>query len=195
MGGKAKIRLALVLGALLALGGVGCGGDSSAATGTGSQAAVESSATSGSDAAGSQPKGPSAEFLTPGGDNSIQTFGGEADAADRQAASRVLEAFMTARGEHDWEAACAELNTEAFEPLEKLIAPGSGCVGTLAAVFKRLEPSAWANTMNGPIAALRQGGERAFALYHGTGGTDYFIQMSGKGDEWSVGALEPTALP
>lgn len=198
MGGKGKIALALVLGALLTLGGVGCGGgDSSSSDSAGASAPQESigSTTAGSGQASSQSKGSSAEFLTPGGDNSIQTYGKEADVGERQAASRVLETFMAARGERDWEVACAELSVEAFEPLEKLTAPGSGCVGTMAAVSKKLEPSAWENTMTGPIAALRQEDERAFALYHGTADTDYFIQMTYEGGDWKVAALEPMAFP
>jgi hypothetical protein len=167
MGGKAKIALALVIGALMVTGGAGCGGGDSSAS----------------------------EFLTPGGDNSIQTFGKEAGTSELQSASKALEAFMAARGGQDWETACSQLAAEAFEPLEGITAPGSGCVGTLAAVAKRLGQAAWTNTMTGPIAALRHEGERAFALYHGTADTDYFIQMTYEGGEWKVAALEPTAFP
>jgi hypothetical protein len=198
MGGKAKIALALVLGALLALGGLGCdGGDSSSADGSGTSApqGAAEGRTAAAGQASQQPKGSSAEFLTPGGDNSIQTYGKEADKAERSAASEVLEAFMAARADQDWEAACAALNAEAFEPLEKLVAPGSGCVATLAAVAKKLEPSSWENTMTGPIAVLRREREHAFALYHGTANTDYFIQMTNEGGTWKVATLEPTAFP
>jgi hypothetical protein len=195
MGGKAKLAFALLLSALLGLGAGACGGGSES-TSSGSTGKAERQASTGSsDQASSHPGEPSADFLTPGGDNSIQTYGVEADAEERQAASAVLEAYMAARGDQDWEAACVQLSTAAVEPLESIVAAGSGCRATMAAISKRLAPSAWDNTMTGPIAALRRKGGSAFALYHGTAGSDYFIQMSSEGGDWKVAALEPTAFP
>ncbi len=200
MGGKAKFAFAALLAVLLALSAAGCGGggDPSSTTATGG---TDTTAQQGPPAAresgGPDPgaAGPSAEFLTPGGDNSIQTYGVEAGAAERDAASTAVEAYMAARGARDWGAACRELTAAAYQPLEGALGPGSGCPATLAAVAKRLQPSAWDNTMTGPIAALRREEDHGFALYHGSGGSDYFVQMSREGGDWKVAALEPTAFP
>lgn len=194
MGGKAKFAFALALCALSLTVVAGCGGGGDPTTSGGAQSGPAESAT-GSGAPSSGSGEPSAGFRTPGGDNSIQTYGEEAGAAERRDASAALEAYMKARGDQDWGAACAELVPAAFESLEQVLAPGSGCPATMAAVFKRLAPSAWANTMTGPIAALRREDDHGFALYHGSGGTDYFIQMSSEGNDWKVAALEPTAFP
>ncbi len=194
MGGKGTFAFALALCVLSPIAIAGCGGDSPSSGAE--QPGPGGSATTGSSAdPSSHPGEPSADFRTPGGDNSIQTYGGEAGAGERRDASAALEAYMTARGDQDWEAACVELSPVAIEPMERLLGPGSGCPATMAAIAKRLSPSTWADTMTGPIAALRREGDQGFALYHGSGGTDYFIQMSGEGGEWKVAALEPTAFP
>lgn len=195
MGGMPKLTLALVLSALLALAVTACGGGGSASSSDAAAAAKAEPTGAKATAEGTDAAEPSATFRTPGGDNSIQTFGVEAAPGERRAASTVLEAYMKARSGQDWTGACLQLAPAAFEALEKLVAPGSGCAGSLAEIFSRLTPSAWDNTMSGPIAALRREGGNAFALYHGTAGSDYFIQMNREGSEWKVAALEPTPFP
>lgn len=198
MGGKAKFTSAPALSALLPAVATGCGGggDSTSSVVSGAaQQGSSGSAPTGSGESSSHRGEPSAEFRTPGGDNSIQTYGEEAPADERQAASAALEAFMAARGDRDWVTACVQLAAAAVEPLERVVAAGSGCPATMAAIAGRLQRSAWVDTMTGPIAALRREGDHGFALYHGSGGTDYFIQVSKEGGEWKVAALEPTAFP
>lgn len=136
----------------------------------------------------------SAEFRTPNGDNSIQSYGEEAGDAEREAASAVVETYMTARAAANWQEACAQIDPTVIKSLEELVAPGSGCPATFVAITRKVEPSAWANTMTGPIASLRVEGDHGFALYHGTGGRDYFVQMTRR-DGWLVAGLEPTEFP
>lgn len=174
--------LAAIVAALL-LAGCGGGGDS-----TSSAAIIPGTATAARDQAKS--------FLTPGGDNSIQIYGKEAGAAEREAASTMLESYMAARAAEDWERACTIVVPSTVDGMERLVVPGGGCVATLTAFAEGLAPGAWDDTMTGPIDSLRVKDVNAFALYHGTGGTDYFVQMTTQfGGVWKVAALEPTAFP
>lgn len=199
MEGRGKVGLALLLAAMLAISLSACGGGSSTGSGTSGGEAPPSQSTAGGESAGGNPgsksSSPSAEFLTPGGDNSIQTYGGEAGAGEREVASHVLQSYMSARAGEDWPTACGLLEPSAIEGLERVVAAGAGCERTMATIAKRLSPGAWANTMTGPIASLRVKGEHGFALYHGTGGANYFMQMDNAGPVWKVAALEPTAFP
>lgn len=198
MGGNAKLALALALAVLLTIVVVACGGDSTTTSGAGAggKGKQPKSAVEGP---GSSSGGGSAEFITPGGDNSVQNFGQEASAAEREAASDVLEAYMWARSEDAWAKQCAYLAKAAIEPLKELIASSPqfkedrGCVGVLAALGGR-SAAPPINTMTGPIGSLRVGSGRAFALYHGIEGIDYVIQMTREGGGWKVAVLAPLEL-
>jgi hypothetical protein len=188
MAGKAKLVLALAIAALLAMAIGACGGgdDSPAATGTSPAGATREGGTADGDG-----------FRVPGGDNSIQNFGREANASEREAASAALEAYMRARAARDEAKACVELAKVAVEPLEKLAAAspklgGNGCAAILASLDER---STAAKTMTEPVGSLRVEGDRAFALYHGAGDLDYVIQMTREGGAWKVAALAPIELP
>jgi hypothetical protein len=114
---------------------------------------------------------------------------------ERDAASAVLVAYMSARAAADWPTACANLSPPATKPLEKVAGSGRGCVGTFTAVYPHLEPGAWANTMAGPITSLRVEGASSVAFYHGTTGRDYSIPMRKEGGVWKVAALGPVVVP
>lgn len=176
-------------------GGSGRGGGSSGSgggsggSGAGSGSGSGSGSESGSD-----------DFVVPGGDNSVQEFGQEAGASEREQASKVLETYMQARAAEDQKTACASLSKVALAQLQDLatavpgVDRGDSCVTIFVAIDKRTPPLARANTMTGPIASLRVEGDRAFALYHGTKGVDYTIQMEKEGGGWKVAALVPFAI-
>lgn len=220
MRGVQKQLLAAALAALLALALVSCGGDdggddTTAPSGSATtQEAPGSNAgeggSSGQDDGGSGESGgstenggsgeASAEFRTPGGDNSIQSFGEEADSAELEAASTALAGFLDARADGDWAGACEQMAKAAVKPLEQLLSSsnqqkGKGCAAALAAVIGRAPASTRENTMTGGIASLRVEGDRAFALYHGPEGVDYFVPMVSEDGEWKVGALAPSEFP
>jgi hypothetical protein len=214
--------------ALSALGLAACGGGDSSdstATATASQGTTAASTTedrgsakskkeqgddkggssqgsddSGTDDSGSSAGKGSAAFRTPGGDNSIQNFGDEADAAEVAAASTVLAAYLRTRAKDEWAQECAYLAKAAIAPLEELAGrspqlKGKGCAAILAALGSGVPASARANTMTSGIASLRFEGDRGFALYHGPKGVNYFVPMVKEGGEWKVGALAPSEFP
>jgi hypothetical protein len=138
-------------------------------------------------------KGSSKDFRTPGGDNSVQDFGTEAGGSQLAAASAVVEAFMVARAEHDWAAACKYLAAGTVDQVEKIIAPGEGCAATLTKASKNLPENGLPNTMTGPIDSFRVEGNRGFALWHGNDGVDYTLPLKMEGG-WKLTLFEPTAV-
>lgn len=110
---------------------------------------------------------------------------------ERDAASAVLVAYMSARAAADWPTACAQLAPQGIKSLERFAGPGRGCVATFTAIYPRLAPGTWANTMTGPITILRPDG---VAIYHGSTGKDYAMPMVKEGGAWKVAALGPTAI-
>ncbi|HEX6665447.1 MAG TPA: hypothetical protein VF081_02500 [Solirubrobacterales bacterium] len=107
------------------------------------------------------------------------------------AASAVLQAYMSARAAQDWPTACAQLAPSGIKSLERFAGPGRGCPATFSAIYPRLAPGTWANTMTGPIASLSANG---IAIYHGSTGRDYAMPMVKEGGTWKVAALGPTVV-
>lgn len=142
----------------------------------------------------------SAAFRTPGGDNSIQNFGDEADAEQLEAVEATLAAYLQARADGDWKASCKYLAKAATQPLEQLAESspdlkGKGCGRIIGALSAQLPSSSRTNPLVEGVASLRAEGDRAFALFHGPKGADFFVPMVEEGGEWKVGALTPSEFP
>jgi hypothetical protein len=198
----------LIAGLMLAIGFTvvalaGCGGGGSSSTSSGSATSPE---------AGSPV---SASFTTPGGDNTIPTFGKEASAAEREAVSAILEKNLKARASGDWAGQCSTLTKGVIKTLETDTAPlkrGKGCVTRLKAAASVAEARAGLHpekaaaeaegrkgskgpatirtyTMTGPIDAFRVSGNKGYALYHGIDGLDFSMLMEKEGGEWKVASL------
>jgi hypothetical protein len=192
MEGAYKLVLAVAIAVLVAVAMVACGGSGDSTQSTAAPT------TSGGKAHASGEG--SAAFRTPGGDNSVQNFGEEADAAELEAAAATLVAYMRSRAEDDWAKECAYLAKTTVAPLQQLASSspqlkGKGCGAVLAALSSGTPASVRVNTMAGGLASLRVEGDRGFALYHGTHGVDYFVPMVKEDGEWKVGALAPNEFP
>lgn len=176
--------LLFTLVALLALGLGACGSSDDSTSGS----------------ATSQDTRTSTDFRTPNGDNSIQTYGEEASAAEISAASVVLNNYLDARAKGgEWERQCSFLAKSTLTPLEELVSrspqlKGEGCAEILQLLTGKIPAPARTSKLSGEIDALRVRGERAFALFHGTDGVDYFVPLIEEGGEWKVGALAPSEL-
>jgi hypothetical protein len=184
MANKNQITL-LITAALMTALVAGCGaGGSSSSSGSSTSASADSTGTTASSSEGA------AGFDT---QSKLATFGQEADPADREAASSVLEENLQAREAGEWAVQCASLSAAALKGVEESPAasPGRGCVKNLQAQAEPLPESkpARVNTMIEPIAALRIKGNEAYALYHGANGADFAIPMDKEGGEWKVAAL------
>jgi hypothetical protein len=227
MRGGSKFAIVLAVTALLVTNLAACGGGGSDDSTTGSTAVAtpQSTATttegrgsaggekkagnhkggSGKSADGSSENGSSADersasFRTPGGDNSIQDFGAEADSAEIDEATAALSAYLQARAKDDWGKECAYLAKAAVAPLEQLASrssqlKGKDCAAILAALTGSAPTSTRASTLTGPVGSLRVEGERGFALYHGAHSADYFVPMIKEDGKWKVGAIAPSEFP
>jgi hypothetical protein len=193
MGGVMKLGLVLMVVLGLAAAG-GCGsGDSSTVADTGK----------------SRPypwlKGPSREFLVPGGDNVVQTFGEEAPMRERQQAFQVIAAWMEARAAQNWKKDCSYFSraykhslvaTDAVRVTEGKV---TNCPAALA-YFGHLASGSYKNNLTGPIDSLRVGGLEsvegrqvigAYAQYHGNDGKDWVIPLEKEGGDWKIAKATP----
>lgn len=164
----------------------------------GSQESGDDSSSGGSQ--GSSAGEGSASFRTTGGDNSIQNFGDEADESEREAAEANIDAYLEARAKGDWAKSCENLAKAAVQPIEQLAKSspqlkGKGCGAIIGALSAQLPASSRANPLVSGVASLRIEGERGFALFHGPGGTDYFIPLVKEDGEWKAGALAASEFP
>lgn len=194
---------AALISLVLAL--VGCGG-SGDRSGAGTAAEAPSTAPSvnaggrRSEApAGQQAQEPAAQFRTPGGDNSIQTFGSEAEGSERQAAAAVVSGFLHSHWDGDTAVECKFLSKVAIESFESVAQQspklkGKSCPKLLSGLSAPLPPGSRPEAMAGPVASFRVEGDRGFALYHGREG-DYFVQLVKEDGKWKVATPAAVELP
>jgi hypothetical protein len=137
---------------------------------------------------------PSAQFLTGTQSNRFAGFGSEAPSDVREAASKVLEENFEARAQADFASQCQTLNSKT---VESIAAPARGTKAAMqcpTALQKLAEPLAEtkatrADTLGGPIDAMRVQGNRGFALYHGTDDIDYAVRMEKENGVWKVATI------
>ncbi|HEX3040915.1 MAG TPA: hypothetical protein VHP56_02345 [Solirubrobacterales bacterium] len=193
MEGKGGLIGGLVL-LVLAVAVVGCGGGSSTAASTGE--------TAGDDQPFPNVQGVAREFLLPGGDNLVQTFGEEASATEREKASKVVHVWMKARVAEDWAADCKYLAEEYVRELvwdalgvshEKV----TNCHEALA-FFGTASSGTSGNTLTGPIDSLRVRAtkvgnteEEAYAQWHGPKGIDWVLPMRKELGGWRIYSASP----
>ena len=196
MGGIRKVGLGIAL-ALVAVAALGCGGGDS---------------TTASDTVAGKPrlypwlKGPTREFLVPaGGDNVVQTFGREATAEERAAATAVVSAWLKARAAKDWKRDCSYFS-RAYAKLLTVDAHGvtdgkvKSCAEALA-YFKGNASGNYVNNLGGSIDSLRVGKGQGvsgefpvfigYAQYHGTDGKDWVVPLELEGGEWKIAKATP----
>jgi hypothetical protein len=192
---KARVAVAAFAAVLLAGTLAACGGNSS----TSSTAATTNPSTTSETTrriGGLGPNDVSREFLTPGGDNSVQIFGEEASPQEVEEISAVLSAYMEARAKGDWTTACRYLFPQGGPPGQRGgPVKDRRCPARIAKLEGQLPASARANSMTGPVDSVRHEGERAYALYHGTHGADYYIPMLSYYGDWKVVEPAPTKIP
>lgn len=182
----------LIVICLIATAATGCGGSDSTANDASTSKAKEAQEDKVELASPGEGE-PSRAFLQKKGKNTIATFGSEASAKEREAASVVLAKSYGAREAGNWAAQCSTLSApakkESRERAEAQGVGGGGCAKELQARAEPLQISKQVrvNTLKGPIDALRVEGPRGWALYHGVKGVNYAMRMEKEGGEWKVG--------
>jgi hypothetical protein len=144
--------------------------------------------------------GGSEQFRVKGGDNSVQEFGEEADASERDQAATALHNFLDARAAEAWGSACSFLSRDVRESLEKLAtearqAENASCAGIMAKLTNRAAlPALRKEAARADVGSLRVEGDRAFVLYRGTGDTILTVPMANEDGSWKVASLAGTPL-
>jgi hypothetical protein len=194
---KFTVTIAALVSAAVLVAGCGGGGSSSSSESSATANPAKTTTSQGATTSVSSGAEPSKEFVGKGPDGKLAGYGKEASAAEREAASQVLEESMRARAAADWKGQCETLVKPLVEKIEGSgsVVGASGCAKALEVQAKPVPASARANTMTGPIDAFRIGFNRGFAFYHGTKGKDYVIPMYKEGGKWKVAALTTQEAP
>jgi hypothetical protein len=206
-------RRPLALGAALALALclAACGGGgSSSSTSTAASIPSTSAAappgflkhaeSSAETAAERRKAGRAAAFVAPKSDNSVPTFGSEANAPERDQAEENLKTYLQARTREDWASACRGLAKPTREGYEKLAsssakstkATAPSCAQVLAALSKGADLS---DPLTGSLLSLRVHGVSGFALFYGPGHQQYMVPMNREGGEWRPTQATAIAYP
>jgi hypothetical protein len=143
--------------------------------------------------------GGSEQFVTKGGDNSIQEYGEEKDESELEEAAEAVHGFFVARATGDWAKACGYLSKAMTEQLEQLAASSTtlkdrGCASFLQAFTSKLSAATWRELTTIDAGSLRQEDEQAFLIYHGTGKSVYAMPLKVEDGEFKVGALSGNPL-
>lgn len=190
-GGSTAIVVALIALSLLA----GCGGSSSGTTSsagstTATGGSTEKSAPPSSSTASTSPAESRKSPPTPGFPKKAKpvAYGYEANAGERKQASEILEKSLRARAASQFATQCKTLSQPVIKAIEKSRYKVN-CPQTLRIEALLIPASKTADTMQGPIAALRVQGSVGYTLYHGKGGNDYAVRMELENGKWKVGEV------
>lgn len=144
--------------------------------------------------------GGSGQFLTKGGDNSVQEYGEESGESELQEAAEQVHDFFVARAVGDWEKACSYLSKSMSEQLEQLAESSTeledkSCASFLESFTGRLSASAWRENTTVDAGSLRLDSEQAFLIYYGLPGkTVYSMPLAQEDGTFKVGALAGSQL-
>jgi hypothetical protein len=183
-GSKTTWLLACTTAALALL--VGCGGGDST-TSASKEKTVDWSI---------YPPGPTRQFIVPGGDNAVQTFGWEGTPAERKQVSETIAAWMRARAVQDWAKDCSyfssgytkNITTDAHGVTNGRV---KSCPEALA-YFKHEASGDYVNNFKGTsVASLRVGEGHGYAQYHGNDGKDWIVPVEKNDGEWKVAIATP----
>lgn len=149
-------------------------------------------------------KGPSREFLVPGGDNVVPTYGEEGTPKERAEATAVIAAWLRVRAAKNWKKDCSyfsRLYAKGLAEDAHGVTHGKvdSCPEALA-YFKGNASGNFVDNLSGSIDSLRVGegqklngkfGEFAYAQYHGNDGKDWVVPLERDGDRWGVAKAGP----
>ena len=135
-----------------------------------------------------------------GGDNSIQIWGLEASAQERDEVTAILQAFLDARAAAEWASACSYLAAEQRAEFESL---GNGdkrgntaCAETMRAFATGVPPSAYDEEAQiDYVLSLRVGEGHAFLIYTRPDTNKIYANALTEEDgTWKVVSVGPTVI-
>jgi hypothetical protein len=128
----------------------------------------------------------------PGGDNSIQTYGEEAESSEEEEITTAMASFLRALANRDYPAVCeglSESNRGQLEQLAKLKKEiGSDCPSILKSLL--VGPTSEAQkAAEGTVYQVRVEGDNAFVMFTPLGGTASYFVMKHDPDGWKSTTL------
>ena len=128
----------------------------------------------------------------PGGDNSIQTFGGEAESSEEKEITTAMASFLRAMAARDYNAICDGLSEANIGQLEQLMKlkkeAGTDCPSVLKSLL--VGPTEEAQkAAEGTVYQVRVEGENAFVMFTPVGGTASYFVMKHDPDGWKSTSL------
>jgi hypothetical protein len=133
---------------------------------------------------------------SPGGDDSIQTFGEEAEDTEEEEILAAMGSFLRVMANDDYAAICAGIsasNRAQLEQLMKLKKQAGDCASLLKGLL--VGPNSEArNAAEGTVHQVRVEGENAFILFTPLGGRASYFVMKRDPDGWkstSIGTGTP----
>lgn len=212
--GMSKAVVGALLSAALLLVACGDGDDGqSPATQVESEASADGSASpssdeeepssgdrgnGGSSGDGTAPPPPVKKIEVPpvpdGGDDSIQTFGEEASAAESAAVAAAIRGWVEAQLDEDWPRVCSYLAPGVTESLATIAERAGGptdcesLVENLSGSKRALRPLAKLK-----VGSVRVEGDRGFVLFKMQGDW-YAMPVARADDQWRVASLAPVPL-
>jgi hypothetical protein len=158
---------------------------------------VKAPAISSAPIAGSKSPAPGVKTV-PGGDNSVQEYGVEADESSRREAAIALQAYLNARAEEDWGTACSYLAQRPTAQLEKLAGNKASCAEVLEETGKGVQ-SQPGSAITEVLSLRGEGdisGDPSYLIFKGPpGGTLFSMPMYLEGGAWKVGLARAAELP
>jgi hypothetical protein len=176
----------LAVCALLALL-AGCGGGGDSTSSSSKEKTVDWS---------EYPPGPTRQFIVPGGDNAVQTFGREATPAERKQVTKVAQAWLRARAAKNWAKDCRYLATSSVKYAESSASymaqhKVSGCTKALGVMAVKGQKVSLKYNMAGGVVSLRLGEGHGYAQYHGNDGHDWVIPVIRENGVWKITTFDP----
>jgi hypothetical protein len=131
--------------------------------------------------------------IAKGGDNSIQTYGIESEAAQRRRAAVLVKAYLDSQAEARWARACSYLTVKARTGLEGLAegdgAPSAGCSSAMVALLGEAPRAALRRAAQIEVLSFRVRGKQGFVVYRDGSGEAFNLPLRREAGEWRVGAL------
>ena len=128
----------------------------------------------------------------PGGDDSIQTFGGEAESSEEKEITTAMASFMRAMAARDYNAICDGLSNANIGQLEQLMKlkkeVGTDCPTVLKSLLVGPTDEA-RKAAEGTVYQVRVEGENAFVMFTPVGGTASYFVMKHDPDGWKSTSL------
>ncbi len=131
-----------------------------------------------------------------GGEKSIEEFGEEAGASDREAVLSTFEGYLNAVAEGDAATACSYLSAAVQESLQQLVAKGKSadCAQILPQLLAPTATTIAREHARGEVTRVRVEGDQAFVVFRAPGAKLYQLGLIDEDDEWKATTIAASVL-